>query len=181
MGPAIIVDKEAFRSLFLSVNLGGLGLMAACSCVNMLKCNLEFTFAFLTQYFTRMASLLITWPAYYWKDQPSYRSYHLQNSILIYWSYRKDPYCILLLSVMPLDAAQKRDYEIRLIGSWDLGFLFQKVLPAGHNAGRVIIMVPKKSCRIFTGGSLIIFSFLNCWGWCPKMDPSFVPGYNQDQ
>ncbi len=30
---------------------------------------------------------------------------------------RKDPYCILLLSVMPVDAAQKKDYEIRLTGS----------------------------------------------------------------
>ncbi len=85
-------------------------------------------------------ALMITWPAYCWHDQPSYRSYHLQNSILIYWSYRKDPYCILLLSVMPVDTAQKKKKdEIRLIGSWDLGVLFQKVLPAEHNAGRVII------------------------------------------
>ncbi len=55
---------------------------------------------------------------------------------MIYWSYRKDPYCILLLSVMPIDAAQKKDDEIRLIGSWDLGV---KVLPTGHNTGQVII------------------------------------------
>ncbi len=49
--------------------------------------------------------------------------------ILVIW---KDPYCILLASVMPVDAAQKKDDEI-------LGLLFQKVLPAGHNAGQVII------------------------------------------
>ncbi len=41
---------------------------------------------------------------------------------------------------MPIDAAQKKkDDEIRLIGSSDLGVLFQKVLPTGHNAGQVII------------------------------------------
>ncbi len=70
--------------------------------------------------------------------QPSHQSYHLQNSILIYWSYGKDPCCILLFLVMPVDAAQKK-YENRLIESWILGVLFQKVLPAGHNAGPVII------------------------------------------
>ncbi len=80
--------------------------------------------------------LMITWSAYCWQDQPSYQSYDLLNSILMYWSYRKDPYCILLLSVMPVDATQKKDDEIRLIGNWDS---FQKVFLAGHNAGRVII------------------------------------------
>ncbi len=33
---------------------------------------------------------------------------------------------------------QKKDDEIRLIGSWDLGVLFQKVLQAGHMSGGVI-------------------------------------------
>ncbi len=44
--------------------------------------------------FTR--NLMITWPAYCWQDQPSYQSYHLQNSILIYWSCGRTPtanYC----------------------------------------------------------------------------------------
>ncbi len=41
---------------------------------------------------------------------------------------------------MPVDVAQKKDDEIRLIGSRDLGVLFQKVLPAGHNTGQVIII-----------------------------------------
>ncbi len=34
--------------------------------------------------------------------------------ILVLW---KDPYCILLLSVMPVDTAQKKDDEIWLIGN----------------------------------------------------------------
>ncbi len=34
--------------------------------------------------------------------------------------------------------AKKKNDEIRLIGSWDLGVLFLKVLPTGHNAGWVI-------------------------------------------
>ncbi len=84
-------------------------------------------------------SLMITLPVYCWQDQSPYQSYHLQNSILIYWSYQKDPYCIILLSVMSVDVAQKKDDEIRLIGSWNLGVLFQKVLPARHNTGQVII------------------------------------------
>ncbi len=57
---------------------------------------------------------------------------------------RKDPYCILLLSAMPVvDAAQKKDDEIQLMGSWDLGVLFQKVIPSRHNAGRVLRLFPK--------------------------------------
>ncbi len=40
--------------------------------------------------------------------------------------------------------AKKKDDEIRLIGSWDLGVLFWKVLPAGHSAGQVIIKKAKK-------------------------------------
>ncbi len=53
----------------------------------------------ITQYFPLYIvtfSLMITWPAYCWQDQPSYRSYHLQSSILIYWSYggtRIEFYC----------------------------------------------------------------------------------------
>ncbi len=60
---------------------------------------------------------MITWPAYCWQDQPSYQSYHLQNWILIYWSYQKDPYCILLLSVMPADAAQKKMLKFGWLGA----------------------------------------------------------------
>ncbi len=45
--------------------------------------------------------------------------------------------------------AKKNDDEIRLIGSWDLGVLFQKVLPAGHNTGRVIIKFLDESLIIF--------------------------------
>ncbi len=41
---------------------------------------------------------------------------------------------------------KKKDDEIWLIGSWDLGVLFQKVLPAGHNAGQVIIKGSYKKC-----------------------------------
>ncbi len=37
----------------------------------------------------------------------------------------------------------KKDDEIRLIGSWDLGVLFPQVLPAVHNAGQVIIKTNK--------------------------------------
>ncbi len=57
----------------------------------------------------------------------------LNFDILVQW---KDPYSILLLSVMRVDASQKKkDDEIWLIGSRDLGILFQKVLPAGHKLG----------------------------------------------
>ncbi len=56
----------------------------------------------------KLKVLMISWPAYFWQDQSPYQSYHLQNSTLIYWSYQKDPYCILLLSVMLVDAAQKK-------------------------------------------------------------------------
>ncbi len=42
---------------------------------------------------------------------------------------------------MPVDATQKKDNVIRLIESWDLKVLFQKVLPAGHNASQVIINI----------------------------------------
>ncbi len=62
----------------------------------------------------------------------------------------KDPYCILLLSVMPVDAVQKKEDEIRLIGSWDLEVLFQKVLPTGHNADRVIINYRMSKVRLIT-------------------------------
>ncbi len=65
----------------------------------------------------REYSLMITRPAYCWQDEPSYRSYHLQNSILIYWYYRKDPYCILLLSVMSVDATQKKMMKFGLLGA----------------------------------------------------------------
>ncbi len=93
-------------------------------------------------------SLMITWPAYCWQDQPSYQSYHLQNSILILFVLqKKDPYCILLLSLIPVDATQKKDDEIWLIGSWDLGVLFQKVLSAGHNAGQGIIKIYRESFK----------------------------------
>ncbi len=48
--------------------------------------------------------------------------------------------------------AKKKDDEIRLIGSWDVEVLFQKVLPAGHNAGQVIIedhiQRVSKHCRV---------------------------------
>ncbi len=64
-------------------------------------------------------SLMITWTAYCWQDQPSYRSYHLQNSISIYWYYRKDSYCILLFSVMLADAAQKKLWNLV---NWELRF-----------------------------------------------------------
>ncbi len=47
----------------------------------------------------------------------SYRSYHLRNSILIYWSYRKDPSCILFLSVMPADMAQKKMMKFGGLGA----------------------------------------------------------------
>ncbi len=97
--------------------------------------------------FKFLLHLMITWPAYCWQDQPSYRSYYLQNSI----SYPKDLYYILLLSVMPVDVGQKKDNAIRLIGSWDLGVLFQKVLPAGHNSGRVIIKEKIKITRTYVG------------------------------
>ncbi len=64
---------------------------------------------------------------------------------------------------MPVDVAQKKDDEIQLIGSWDLGVLFQKVLPAGHNAGQVIIKyffkLLKKSLWISSGISQNFFRF----------------------
>ncbi len=78
--------------------------------------------------------LLITWPAVLLVLPLA----KLNFDILVLW---KDPYCILLLSVMSVDEAQKKDDEIWLYGSWDLGILFQKVLPAGHSTGQVIIIV----------------------------------------
>ncbi len=75
---------------------------------------------------------------------------------------RKNPYCILLLSLMPVDAPQKKDYEIQLIGSWNLGILFLKVLLAGHNAGLVIINHSILFSSIF---SLHVFR----WMWWESM------------
>ncbi len=80
--------------------------------------------------------------------------FHDNDDILV---LRKDQYCILLLSVMPVDAAQKEKDEIRLIGSWDLGVLFQKILPAGHNAGRVINY--SITLKIFPPNLSLIFGY----------------------
>ncbi len=61
---------------------------------------------------------------------------------------RKDPYCILVLLVMPVDVAQKKDDEIWMIESRDLGLLLQKVLPTEHNTSQVVIKRPNWN---FTG------------------------------
>ncbi len=59
---------------------------------------------------------------------------------------------------MSVDAAQKKDDEIRLIENWYLWFLFQKVLPAGHNTDRVIIntVLMIHGTLKFTIGALIM-------------------------
>ncbi len=57
---------------------------------------------------------------------------------------QKDPYCILLLSVMPVDVAQKKRWWNSV--DWELRFgSFIPELPAGHNAGQVIINMAKAS------------------------------------
>ncbi len=96
-------------------------------------------------------ALMITWPAYCWQKQPSYQSSHLQNLILKYWSYGKtctEFYCFQWYQKMQCKKKMmkfgwlgaeiwkfySRRYFQQDITSWDLGVLFQKVLPAGHNA-----------------------------------------------
>ncbi len=59
---------------------------------------------------------------------------------------------------MPVDATQKKYDEIRLIGGLGMGVLFQKVLPAGYNAGQVIIKLINQhyNCGINWDGNIWI-------------------------
>ncbi len=47
------------------------------------KTNKQILENYLKVKYLKLKTVMITWPAYCWQDQPSYQSYHLQNSILI--------------------------------------------------------------------------------------------------
>ncbi len=60
---------------------------------------------------------MITWPAYCWQNQPSYWPYHLQNSVLIYWSYGRTRTAFFAFSDASTCGAKKKMMKFGWLGA----------------------------------------------------------------